>query len=125
MADLRIPRWQSTTTTWIRKTVALVRWMHDDDQAATPETRFLASYYGLHLLESMLFEAELLVGVIEPSMIEDCERRAKRLAQMLRARRLSEALGNVDGRTVGEREAFEEKAAQMLCVAAEKERTDG
>jgi hypothetical protein len=102
----RIRRWTSISTTWLAKAAALLA----SSPTSTDAERFLVSYEAERLLWKTLFEAGTLASLIEPGSVEGCERLAKDLARVLRARRLGEQLARVEGRTEHEAASYLEKA---------------
>lgn len=111
-------RWVATAASWSRKAVACLA--HEAAQAGNAEQRWLVGYDAERLLATLLLEARTLVPLLNEEQIEEAERSARTLASELRARRLSGALLQVDGRTPAEARAFRAKAASLAAPRAER-----
>lgn len=108
---VKLTRWRTTTTTWFRKSVALL--MHFD-QIENKHVQVLVHYEAYLLLDAILSEADALVPLLTHGYeADEVEERVKTLASALRKHRLADKLSQVEGRTEEETKTFLAAAERM------------
>jgi hypothetical protein len=106
-------RTQDAATRFVRAANLL---RHQAESAPNDDARWLAGAEAGDLLWRVLFEADILVPILnhdETDNGEDLERFAKRLHAALRNHRLAASMDNVTGRTAEEAETFRNRAQQL------------
>lgn len=114
MAQVRtveILRYCRTAGTFARRAAARLRAGHA--AAKNDEVRWLYGYEAHGLAVELADALEVLADLIPPDLIEEAEQAARDAAKRFRDLRLAAALGQVEGRTGPEAEAFKVKAAEL------------